>query len=81
MNTDVSAMLSERERAAVEDTLTGEKVVCSVFAVPERPAERAAKVTLEVLLPPGFPADRRLGVQRYAEAAVKAVAERAGREE
>lgn len=74
-------MLSERDRAVIEETLTGERVVCSVFSVPEHPAETAAKVTLEVLLPPGFPADRRLGVQRYAEAAVRAIAEKAGREE
>jgi hypothetical protein len=39
------------------------------------------RVSLEVLLPPGFPHERRPGVERYARAAVAAMAEKIGREE
>jgi hypothetical protein len=40
-----------------------------------------AKVFIEVFLPPGTPEERRFMVERYAEAAVRAIAERAGRDE
>ena len=59
----------------IEDALTGDRIVCSVFA------GNAAKVSLEILLPPEFPAERRTEMEHYAAAAVKAVAERAGRDE
>jgi hypothetical protein len=59
----------------IEDTLTGDRIVCSVFA------GNSAKVSLEVLLPPDFPAERRPEMERYVAVAVKAVAERAGRDE
>jgi hypothetical protein len=39
------------------------------------------QVSLEVLLPPGFPEERRPGVERYALAAVTAVNDKIGRDE
>lgn len=40
-----------------------------------------SRVRLEVTLPTGFPEERRAGVERYALAAVKAVADKIGRDE
>jgi hypothetical protein len=40
-----------------------------------------ARVRLEVTLPVGFPEERRAGVERYARAAVMAMADKVGRDE
>jgi hypothetical protein len=51
---------------------TGDRIACSVVH---------PRVLLEVLLPAGFPQERRHGVERYACAAVAAMADKIGRDE
>lgn len=64
--------LSMHDAQAAEHGLTGEKVLCSVLA--GEPV--AAKVTMEVHLPPGVSPERYDAIREEVAAAVKQVAER-----
>jgi hypothetical protein len=54
---------------------TDGRIECWAFA------EGESRVSMEVQLPPGFPEERRLGVERYALAAVAAMTDKIGRDE
>lgn len=53
----------------------GDRIECWAFVDGE------SRVSLEVQLPPGFPQERRPGVERYALAAVTAMKDKIGRDE
>jgi hypothetical protein len=63
--------------AAREPGLTscGRRIECFSFA------DGHGLVRMEITLPDGFPEERRLGVERYALAAVTAMTDKIGRDE
>jgi hypothetical protein len=71
----VDTVTVERE-GMVEQSVAGDYVGCRVVTSGGR-----VDVYLGIVLPPDFPEERRLGVIRYARAAVMAIEDKIGRDE
>jgi hypothetical protein len=71
----VNTVTVERE-GMVEQTVTSDHTGCRVVTSGSR-----VDVYLGINLPPDFPEERRLGVIRYARAAVMAIENKIGRDE